>query len=59
MTVRNPVCNPLQNVNDLKAQIAANEKGAHELRRMAAFCKMNSNLWSFGPRQSIRPLLGV
>jgi 5-oxoprolinase (ATP-hydrolysing) len=29
-----PARNPLQNVNDLKAQIAANEKGAHELRRM-------------------------
>ncbi|MDE3177301.1 MAG: hydantoinase B/oxoprolinase family protein, partial [Pseudomonadota bacterium] len=29
-----PARNPLQNVNDLKAQIAANEKGAAELRRM-------------------------
>jgi len=29
-----PARNPLQNVNDLKAQIAANEKGAHELKRM-------------------------
>src|SRR6185437_13869944 len=29
-----PAPNPLQNVNDLKAQIAANEKGAAELRRM-------------------------
>ena len=29
-----PARNPLQNVNDLKAQIAANEKGAHELRKM-------------------------
>ncbi|MFO1100945.1 MAG: hydantoinase B/oxoprolinase family protein [Xanthobacteraceae bacterium] len=29
-----PARNPLQNVNDLKAQIAANEKGARELRRM-------------------------
>ena len=29
-----PVRNPLQNVNDLKAQVAANEKGAQELRRM-------------------------
>ncbi len=32
---RYPARNPLQNVNDLKAQIAANEKGAQELRRMA------------------------
>ena len=29
-----PARNPTQNVNDLKAQIAANEKGARELRRM-------------------------
>ena len=29
-----PARNPLQNVNDLKAQIAANEKGARELRKM-------------------------
>ena len=29
-----PARNPLQNVNDLKAQIAANEKGVAELRRM-------------------------
>ena len=29
-----PVRNPLQNVNDLKAQVAANEKGAQELCRM-------------------------
>jgi 5-oxoprolinase (ATP-hydrolysing) len=31
---RYPARNPLQNVNDLKAQIAANEKGARELKRM-------------------------
>jgi 5-oxoprolinase (ATP-hydrolysing) len=29
-----PARNPLQNINDLKAQIAANEKGVQELRRM-------------------------
>ena len=29
-----PARSPVQNVNDLKAQIAANEKGARELRRM-------------------------
>jgi 5-oxoprolinase (ATP-hydrolysing) len=29
-----PARNPVQNVNDLKAQIAANEKGMRELRRM-------------------------
>ena len=29
-----PARNPLQNVNDMKAQIAANEKGVHELRKM-------------------------
>ncbi len=31
-----PARNPRQNVNDLKAQIAANQKGAHELRKMVA-----------------------
>jgi 5-oxoprolinase (ATP-hydrolysing) len=31
-----PARNPLQNVNDLKAQIAANEKGAQELHKMVA-----------------------
>jgi 5-oxoprolinase (ATP-hydrolysing) len=31
-----PARNPLQNVNDLKAQIAACEKGAHEMRKMVA-----------------------
>jgi len=29
-----PARNPVQNINDLKAQIAANEKGTQELRRM-------------------------
>jgi 5-oxoprolinase (ATP-hydrolysing) len=32
-----PARNPLQNVNDIKAQIAANEKGVHELRRMVRY----------------------
>jgi 5-oxoprolinase (ATP-hydrolysing) len=31
-----PARNPLQNVNDLKAQIAANEKGVQELHKMVA-----------------------
>jgi 5-oxoprolinase (ATP-hydrolysing) len=31
-----PARNPIQNVNDLKAQIAANEKGVQELRKMVA-----------------------
>jgi 5-oxoprolinase (ATP-hydrolysing) len=31
-----PARNPIQNVNDLKAQLAANEKGVHELRKMVA-----------------------
>ena len=31
-----PVRNALQNVNDIKAQIAANEKGVQELRKMTA-----------------------
>jgi len=31
-----PARNPAQNIADLKAQVAANEKGAHELREMVA-----------------------
>jgi 5-oxoprolinase (ATP-hydrolysing) len=31
-----PARNPLQNINDLKAQIAANENGVQELRKMVA-----------------------
>jgi 5-oxoprolinase (ATP-hydrolysing) len=33
---RYPARNPRQNINDLKAQIAANEKGTHELRKMVS-----------------------
>ena len=33
---RYPARNPVQNVNDLKAQIAANEKGVQELAKMVA-----------------------
>jgi len=33
---KSPARNPVQNVNDLKAQIAANEKGVQELRKMVA-----------------------
>ena len=32
-----PARNPLQNVNDIKAQIAANEMGARELRKMVRY----------------------
>jgi 5-oxoprolinase (ATP-hydrolysing) len=32
-----PARNPLQNVNDIKAQIAANEMGIHELRKMVRY----------------------
>jgi 5-oxoprolinase (ATP-hydrolysing) len=32
-----PARNPLQNVNDIKAQIAANEMGMHELRKMVRY----------------------
>jgi len=35
-----PARNPVQNVNDLKAQIAANEKGTQELRKMVAHFTM-------------------
>ena len=34
---RYPARNALQNVNDIKAQIAANEKGMQELRKMVAY----------------------
>jgi 5-oxoprolinase (ATP-hydrolysing) len=33
---RYPARNPVQNINDLKAQMAANEKGVHELHKMVA-----------------------
>jgi 5-oxoprolinase (ATP-hydrolysing) len=35
-----PARNPLQNVNDMKAQIAANEKGVQELRKMVTHFTM-------------------
>jgi 5-oxoprolinase (ATP-hydrolysing) len=35
-----PARNPLQNVNDMKAQIAANEKGVAELRKMVVHFTM-------------------
>ena len=34
--VKYPARNPVQNVNDIKAQMAANEKGVAELRKMVA-----------------------
>jgi 5-oxoprolinase (ATP-hydrolysing) len=36
-----PARNPIQNVNDLKAQIAANEKGVQELHKMVAQFGLN------------------
>jgi 5-oxoprolinase (ATP-hydrolysing) len=36
-----PARNPLQNVNDLKAQIAANEKGVQELHKMVSQFGLN------------------
>jgi 5-oxoprolinase (ATP-hydrolysing) len=36
-----PARNPLQNVNDLKAQIAANEKGVQELHKMVSHFGLN------------------
>jgi len=36
-----PARNPLQNVNDLKAQIAANEKGVQELHKMVGHFGLN------------------
>ena len=37
-----PVRNPVQNTADLKAQLAANEKGVHELRRLVAHYGLNT-----------------
>ena len=37
-----PARNPLQNVNDIKAQIAANEKGVQELRKMVRISRCPS-----------------
>jgi 5-oxoprolinase (ATP-hydrolysing) len=37
---RYPARNPVQNVNDIKAQIAANEKGVAELRKMVTLFTM-------------------
>ena len=37
-----PARNPLQNVNDLKAQIAANEKGVRELKRMVEMFSLST-----------------
>jgi 5-oxoprolinase (ATP-hydrolysing) len=37
-----PARNPLQNVNDLKAQIAANEKGVRELTRMVEMFSLDT-----------------
>ncbi|MSP44370.1 MAG: 5-oxoprolinase [Xanthobacteraceae bacterium] len=36
-----PARNPIQNVNDLKAQIAANEKGVQELHKMVTLFGLN------------------
>ncbi|MBR1217569.1 hydantoinase B/oxoprolinase family protein [Bradyrhizobium sp. U87765 SZCCT0131] len=40
-TARYPVRNVVQNVNDLKAQIAANEKGVAELKKMIGYFGMD------------------
>ena len=45
-----PARNPTQNINDLKAQIAANEKGVQELRKMVAH---------FTPAGRARPIWGT
>ncbi|WP_315837212.1 hydantoinase B/oxoprolinase family protein [Bradyrhizobium prioriisuperbiae] len=40
-TARYPVRNAVQNINDLKAQIAANEKGVAELKKMIGYFGMD------------------
>ena len=49
-----PARNPLQNVNDLKAQIAANEKGARELRRMVEMFSLSDGRGLYGSRAGQR-----
>ena len=49
-----PARNPLQNVNDLKAQIAANEKGVRELRRMVEAFSLANRAGLHGPRPGQR-----
>ena len=49
-----PARNPLQNVNDLKAQIAANEKGARELKRMVEMFSLRNGRGLYGPRAGQR-----
>jgi 5-oxoprolinase (ATP-hydrolysing) len=39
-SARYPARNPVQNINDIKAQIAANEKGVQELRKMVTLFSM-------------------
>ena len=46
---RYPVRNVVQNVNDLKAQIAANEKGVAELTKMIALLRPRRGAGLYGP----------
>ena len=45
-----PARNPLQNVNDIKAQIAANEMGLHELRKMVRALHAAGGARLYAPR---------
>ena len=49
-----PARNPLQNVNDLKAQIAACEKGVRELKRMVEMFSLHDGRGLYGPRPGQR-----
>ena len=49
-----PARNPLQNVADLKAQIAANEKGVQELRKMVGAVRARRRARLHGPRAGQR-----
>ena len=49
-----PARNPLQNVNDLKAQIAANEKGAQELQAHGRLVLARNRAGLYGPRPGQR-----
>ena len=54
-----PVRNPRQNLADLQAQIAANEKGVQELRRMVAHFGLNGRSRLHGTRPGQRRRTGA
>ena len=54
-----PARNPAQNIADLKAQIAANEKGVQELRKMVGAVRARRRAGLHGPRAGQRRGVGA